>query len=182
MKKTDAYLIKWYGPFESAEKVKCFEEENPDGFNLYAFQAKMKSGRSKYYCGMTYKQSVGRRLKNHDHHIHDFEDGRSKLQIWIGTIANVRAKENDVRICENLLTSLLANKICVGEKNLENRTNKKPPINNVYVINEWWKINNYELKRRTVGSVPDVLPEVLEYYAETKALYGAKRLKYIVGL
>ena len=180
--KTDAYLIQWYGPFESTEKVITFEEENSEVFNLYAFQAKMKSERSKYYCGMTYKQSVGRRLKNHDHHIHDFEDGKSKLQIWIGTIANVKAKEHDVRLCENLLTSSLANKICVGEKNLENRTNKKPPINNVYVINEWWKTNGDELQRRTAGSIPAVLPEVLEYYAETKALYGAKRLKYIVKL
>ena len=121
-------------------------------------------------------------MKNHDHHIHDFEDGKSKLQIWIGTIANVKAKERDVRICENLLTSSLANRICVGEKNLENRTNKKPPINNVYVINEWWKTNGVELQRRTASSIPAVLPEVLEYYAETKALYGVKRLKYIVDL
>ena len=180
--KTDAYLIKWYGPFESTEKVITFEEENPEVFNLYAFQAKMKSERSKYYCGMTYKQSVGRRMKNHDHHIHDFEDGKSKLQIWIGTIANVKAKERDVRICENLLTSSLANKICVGEKNLENRTNKKPPINNVYIINEWWKINEDEVKKISRGSVPDVIPDVLAYYGQTQALYGIARLKHIGDL
>ncbi len=46
MMKTDAYLIKWYGPFESIEKVITFEEENPEVFNLYAFQAKMKSERN----------------------------------------------------------------------------------------------------------------------------------------
>lgn len=182
MKKTDTYLIKWYGPFSSTDEVIKYEEGNLEIFNLYAFQAKMKREKSKYYCGMAYEQSVGRRMKNYNHHIHDFEDGKSKLHIWIGTIANVKAKESDVRICENLLTSALANKICVGEKNLENRTNKKPPVNNAYVINEWWKTNGDEIMKRTIGSIPAVLPEVLEYYAETKALYGAMRLKPLCDL
>ena len=96
---------------------------------------------------MTYEQTVGNRLKNHDHHIHDYEDGKTELKIWIGTIANVKANEDNVRVCENIITSVLA-KISVGEKNLENRTNKKPPVNDVYIINVWWKTNGEELKKR----------------------------------
>jgi hypothetical protein len=131
---------------------------------------------------MTFKQSVGMRMRNHDHHIHDFENKQTEfLQIWIGTIANIKPKEHDVRICENIITSELAN-ITIGEKNLENRTNKKPPINNVYIINEWWKTNEDEVKKRSRSSVPDVIPDVLAYYGQTQALYGIARLKHIGDL
>ncbi len=165
MQKSDTYLI-----------------ERSDKFNLYVFQAKQTGKSDKYYCGMTIRQTVGKRLKNHDHHIHDYENRQNViLQIWIGTIANVKAKEHDVRICENIITSELAN-ITIGEKNLENRTNKKPPINNVYIINEWWKTNGDEVKKRSRGSVPDVIPDVLEYYGQTQALYGIARLKHIGSL
>lgn len=182
MQKSVTYLIKWYGPFSSKEELKEWEDARSDVFNLYAFQAKQTDKRDMYYCGMTFKQTVGRRLKNHDHHIHDYENIKNVvLQIWIGTIANVKANEYDIRVCENIITSELAN-IGIGEKDLDNRTNKKPPINNVYIINEWWKTNEDEIKKKTRGSVPDVIPEVMAYYKETHALYGIARLKYIGDL
>ena len=81
-----------------------------------------------------------------------------------------------------MITSELASDVGVGIENLENRTNKKPPINNVYIINEWWKTNEEELKKKTRGSVPAVIPEVMAYYSETKALYGRNKLKYIGDL
>lgn len=179
MQKSDAYLIKWYGPFSSKEELKEWEDSRSEKFNLYVFQAKQTGKRDKYYCGMTFRQTVGKRLKNHDHHVHDYENIKNViLQIWIGTIANVKAKEHDVRICENIITSELAN-ISIGEKDLENKTNKKLPINNVYIINEWWKKNNDEIKRRIRGSVPDVIPEVLAYYGQHQTLYGIAKLKHI---
>lgn len=179
MQKTDTYLIQWYGPFSSKEDMKDWEDKKQDMvFNLYTFQAKRKGIKDKYYCGMAFEQTVGERMKNKNHHIHEFEDQKTELQIWIGTIANVKAKEYDVRVCENIITSELAY-LGVGDKNLKNKTNKEPPVNNVYIINEWWKKNEDELKRRTKGSVPDVVPEVMEYYKETKALYGTKRLKHL---
>lgn len=183
MKLSNIYLIKWYGPFSTKEEIKEWEDIHlPIRFNLYAFQARQKSKKDKYYCGMTYKQTVGNRLNNHDHHIHDFEDRTELIQIWIGTIANKKAKKSDVRICEKMITSQLASEAGVGKGNLENKTNKKPPINNVYIINEWWKTNEGELKKKTHGSVPDVIPEVMAYYSETKALYGANKLKPICDL
>ncbi|MBQ8709338.1 MAG: hypothetical protein IJ550_01985 [Bacteroidaceae bacterium] len=180
---SDSYLIRWYGPFSCKEDLKDWEEKHhPVRFNLYAFQAKQKGKKDKYYCGMAFRQTVGTRLRNHDHHIHDFENSKTeRLLIWIGTIANKKAKESDVRICENLLTSSLAS-IGVGERNLENRTNKKPPVNNAYIINEWWKINEEEIKKKERGSVPAVIPEVMAYYSETKALYGSNKLKHIGDL
>lgn len=182
MQRIDTYLIKWYGPFASKEELKKWEDKRPEVFNLYVFQARRKCEKDKYYCGMTFKQSVGMRMRNHDHHIHDFENKQTEfLQIWIGTIANIKPKEHDVRICENIITSELAN-ITIGEKNLENRTNKKPPINNVYIINEWWKTNEDEVKKRSRSSVPDVIPDVLAYYGQTQALYGIARLKHIGDL
>ena len=178
MQKIDTYLIKWYGPFSSRKKLKDWEDKRHEVFNLYAFQAKRKGIKDKYYCGMTFKQTVGKRLSNHDHHIHDFEDEKTKLQIWIGTIANVKAKEHDVRVCENIITSELA-RLSVGERHLENLTNKIPPANNVYIIHEWWNTDGYEIKRRIRNSVPSVIPEVMEYYSETNALYGVHKLKHL---
>ena len=184
MKKIDTYLIKWYGPFSSKEDLKKWEDAHSDKFNLYVFQAKQTGKRDKYYCGKAFKQTVSKRLKNHDHHIHDYENKKNVvLQIWIGTIANVKANEYDVRVCENIIISELAN-IGVGENDLDNRTNKKPPINNVYIINEWWKNNENEdeIKKKTRGSVPAVIPEVMAYYEQTQALYGVARLKHIGDL
>ena len=179
MLKIDTYLIKWYGPFKTKEDLKSWEDSRAEVFNLYAFQAKQKGKKDKYYCGMAYKQTVGKRMGNHNHHIHDFEIGESvSLEIWIGTIANINAKEYDVRVCENIITSELAN-IGVGEKYLENRTNKKPPVNDVYIINEWWKTNDCEIQRRKRNSVPAIIPEVMAYYSEAKSLYGINYLKYI---
>jgi len=181
MQKIDTYLIKWYGPFSTRKDLKKWEKERDEVFNLYIFQAQRQGVKDKYYCGMTFKQTVGGRMGNHDHHIHDFEDEKTVLKIWIGTIANIKAKEPDVRICENIITSELAY-LGVGEKHLENDTNKQPPVNNVYIIHEWWKKNGDELLRRTKGSVPDVVPEVMEFYSETQALYGAMRLKHLIDL
>jgi hypothetical protein len=182
MQKINTYLIKWYGPFKSKESLKEWEDAHSEVFNLYIFQAKQKQRNdynNKYYCGMAYRQTVGNRMKNNDHHIHDFENDKTdSLHIWIGTIANVSAKESEVRICENILTSVMAN-LGVGEKNLENRTNKKPPVYDVFIINEWWKTNGDEIMRRMRYSVPAVIPEVMEYYSETKSLYGTAKLGYL---
>ena len=178
MKKSNIFLIKWYGPFSTVDDLKDWEEKREEVFNLYAFQAKQNK-KSKYYCGMAFRQTVGKRLKNTNHHIHNFENkGKTVLQIWIGAIANIKAKETDVRICENIITSVLA-KISVGEKDLENKTNKIPPINNAYIINEWWKsIEEEEIKKRIRGSIPAIIPEVMEYYSVPKSLYGIDRLIY----
>ena len=182
MQKNYTYLIKWYGPFTSKESLKEWEDERLEVFNLYVFQAKRKGRKDNYYCGMTYKQTVGERLRNHDHHIHDFEDERTEtLQIWIGTIANIKAKKKDVLLCENIITSELA-RIGVGEKHLENKTNKKPPVHKVFIINEWWKKDEEDVKKCPKKSVPSVILDVMAYYSETNALYGINKLKYIGDL
>lgn len=180
MSKSESYVIQWYGPFVSIEDVKEWEEEDSSKYNLYIFQAKPKKGKNKYYCGMTIKQTISKRLKNRNHHIHDFEDASSySLQIWIGSIVKKSIKSCDVRICENIITSMMAN-IGVGEKHLENQTNKKPPVDNVYLINEWWKKKDRtEINRRLKNSVPGIIPEAMAYYSETGALYGISKLKHL---
>lgn len=177
MEKIDTYLIKWYGPFASKEELRDWEDERSEVFNLYIFQAKKKRRKDKYYCGMTFKQTVGMRMRNHDHHIHDFEDEQTVfLQIWIGTIANIKPKDYDVRVCENIIISELAY-IGVGVERLENSRNMNPPINDVYIINEWRKTNDNVIKRKSRDSVPAVIPDVMAYHSEDNELYGINRLK-----
>lgn len=63
MKKVNTYVIKWYGPFETRQLMKEWEESrHSEKFNLYVFQAKHKSKKDRYYCGMAYKQSIGKRM------------------------------------------------------------------------------------------------------------------------
>ena len=48
---SDSYLIRWYGSFSCKEDLKDWEEKHhPVRFNLYAFQAKQKVKKDKYYC------------------------------------------------------------------------------------------------------------------------------------
>jgi len=182
MRKIDTYLIKWYGPFDNRKLMMKWEEAHPEIFNLYVFQAKQKGRKDRYYCGMAYEQSIGKRMSNHDHRIHDFENERYSVQIWIGTILNKKANESDVRICENIITSELAS-IGVGEKYLENKRNKKPPINDVYIFNEWLRENDESyIMRRKRNSVPSTIPEAMVYYSGNKSLWGIGKLKKIGDL
>lgn len=176
----DTYLVRWYGPFSSRLELKKWELQRKEKFSLYIFQAQKKGALcSNYYCGMTYKQSIAKRMGNHDHHIHDFEDDKTELlEIWVGTISNIEPSEYDIRMCENLLTSGLAN-LSVGRDNMENRINMTAPIRDIYMITEWWKKDDQEVKKRTKGSVPAIVPEVLVYYTSTNAVYGVNNLKYL---
>lgn len=159
-----------------------WEDTHSDTFNLYVFQAKQKGRKDRFYCGMAYKQSIGKRMSNHDHHIHDFENDSFSLQIWIGTIVNKKASKPDVRICENIITSELAS-IGVGEKYLENKTNKKPPVNDVYIFNEWLRESDESyILRRVRNSVPATIPEAMVYYSEPKTLWGINKMKKIGDL
>lgn len=176
MEKVKTYLIKWYGPFKTRQLMKKWEESRPEKFKLYVFHAKPKNKKDRYYCGMT-TRSVWERMNDYNHHIHEFENKKSvSLQIWIGTIANKRASDRDVRICENLITSQLAY-IGVGEKYLENSTNKKPPVNDVYIFNEWLRDDKDYMLKRQRNSVPAIIPEAMVYYSETKYLFGVNHLK-----
>jgi len=179
MQKTSIYLIHWYGPFQSISELKEWEAESPLTFNLYIFRGR-KNGIDRYYPGMTFKQGcVWRRMKNSDHHIHEFEgEDTEQLEVWIGAIQNKRANEYDVRICENLITSDMAN-VIIGEEDMVNQTNKKPPVVDVYVLNEWWKPDGENWMRHKRNSVPSVVHDVMMYYAEKKVLYGTDNLKFI---
>lgn len=173
------YLIHWYGPFSSVEKLESWEKEQSFTCNLYLFQGKLKYGRFiKYYCGMTYEQNgVYARMKNKDHHIHEVEGRPETIAIYVGEIANViEPDKDDVRLCEKLLTSILA-KFIKCEKEVINKTNKKPPKRNVYVINEWYDENLNETIQHK-GEIPHFVPDLIEFFAGTRSVYSVNRIKY----
>ena len=67
---------------------------------------------------------------------------------------------------------------------IANVTNYKAPKDtDIYIINEWynWK-NEMECLRRTSGSVSQIIPDVLSYYAEGNSIYSSKRLNVNVKL
>ena len=179
------YLLQWFGPFRSVKELAEWEEQKEkEGkrFFLYFLQGKrQKERKTRYYCGMTFRQkSVASRMKNHDHHIHEFELREQHLYIWVGTISNLRStKEIDVRHCENMLTSYLVQAYQTYDGEIVNATNYKAPKDtDIYIINEWyyWK-NEMECQRRMSGSVSQIIPDVLSYYADGNSIYSSKRLK-----
>lgn len=180
------YLLQWYGPFRSVEDLAKWEERKKgEGtkFYLYFLQGKrQKERKTRYYCGMTFRQNgVASRMKNHDHHIHEFEQRDQYLHIWIGTISNLRrVEEMDVKHCENILTSYLVQAYQTYDGEIVNATNYKAPKDtDIYIINEWYRQKNeVECINHAKGSIPQIMPDIVSYYAEGSSIYSAKRLKY----
>lgn len=197
MKKMNVFIISWYGPFSSQKELQEWEYKQKYCYFLYIFQGKRrKNGRFKYYCGMTYHRTksdacVSHRINDSDHHIHEFENRHPEtITIWVGTFANVsRPKKSDVRLCEKMLTSELTH-FELDEKEQENKTNKKPPQETVYIINEWFDINkiidddgNYDdYKSRSKDAIPNIVPDVMCYYAGSGDWYRARKLKLVPRL
>lgn len=129
---------------------------------------------------------IAKRMQDMDHHIHTFEDERPEtISIWAGTFVNVfHPKKSDVRLCEKMLTSELTN-FELDEKEHENLTNKQFPKETIYIINEWFDINriidddgNYDdYKSRSKDAIPNIVPDVMCYYAGSGDLYWARKLK-----
>ena len=119
-------------------------------------------------------QYVGKRLKNSNHHIKDFEN--HEHEIWIATYANIKnPKPQDVSICENLLIAILYQKK-VGEKCLENKTNYRAPESSVCIINEWFTKGGKKRCRQAQGSPAKVMPDVIVYDNENKEVKYADSL------
>ena len=180
------YLIRWYGPFYSRQDLEDWEREQESLFYLYLFQGKRKNKKTyNYYCGMTYDRSnsvscVYNRMKDSNHHIHVFEQERKEsLLIWVGTIANnVHPTRKDISICENMITSEIA-QIELDESIIVNKTNKLPPTRNVYLINEWYNRNQIKYRPQSIDFIPNIVPDVITYDAASKNLYRAKKLVFI---
>ena len=198
MREKNVYIIRWYGPFSSRQSLKEWEYKQRDCFYLYLFQGKRRNRkRYKYYCGMTFDRKktiacVANRMRDADHHIHQFEEERpNEISIWIGTFANIsRPKKSDVKLCEKMLTSELAN-IELDDNESENKTNKRPPRENIFIINEWFDIrtgsdensddyDDFESNDKNV--IPNKVPDVMCYYYKTKALYRANKLQYVPNI
>lgn len=180
------YLLQWFGPFSSVQELAKWEEQEEKGgrrYFLYFFHGKRpKDKKTRYYCGMTFKQrSVASRMRNHDHHIHEFEQRNKYLCIWVGTISNIRSvKKTDVKHCEKMLTSYLVQAYQTYDGEIVNKTNYKAPKDtDIYLINEWYNSKNeMEYQRRASGSISRIIPDVLSYYADGNSIYSSKRLKY----
>ena len=99
--------------------------------------------------------------------------------IWVGTIANnTRPTRKDISICENMITSEIA-QIELDESRIVNETNKLPPVNNVYLINEWYSRYHIKYRPQSKEFIPNIVPDVITYDATSRNLYRAKKLVFI---
>jgi hypothetical protein len=166
-------LIQWKGPFSTVDELKKWEisDDHSSEFNLYLLKGQKKSVKTNfsYYCGQTTRKYVSQRIKyNHRHYV---EIKNRPHEIWIGRFSNDRSTKHDLNIVENLITS-------VWEPNL-NKTNFRPPLCDVCVVNLWYNKNDSTCKRLCKKSPPSLIPDVIVYDSSTKQVLGAQRLKFI---
>lgn len=182
MENTDkVYLIKWVGPFSSYEELYEWEkkwlDDNADGFNLYLLQGKRKYARKyTYYCGQT-TRCVYQRLKDENHHFHEII--HSDYSIWIGKFSNIVPDKYDINVAEKIITSELA-ELELGVENMMNETNFRPPVFDVYIINQWFHPSkNKEWKKIKANSPASYIPDLMIYDSITKEIRGTRKIKRI---
>ena len=173
------YLIKWVGPFSYSDLCnweKNWLENNAETFNLYLLQGKEKWARHySYYCGKTTQQGVYQRLRDKKHHFHQISHG--DYYIWIGKFANIVPKNADINAAEKIITSELA-ELELGQNNMLNETNFKPPKFDVYLINQWYHPSkNKEWKRIKRNSPAKFIPDLMIYNADSKEFRGTRKIR-----
>ena len=179
MKNTDnVYLIKWVGPFTYDELCNWeidWLNNNGESFNLYLLQGKRKSARKySYYCGQT-ERCVYKRLKDKNHHLREIE--HRDYGIWIGKFSNIEPRKTDINLVEKIITSELA-ELELGFENMMNETNFRPPIHDVYVINQWYHpMKNTEWKRINRNSPANYIPDLMIYDSFTNEIKGTRKIR-----
>lgn len=178
----NVYLVKWYGPFANQEEVKEWEQEHSSiRCSLYLLHGKLKYAKTKevYYCGES-TRNIYKRFRDKKHHI---EEIKERLEsIYVGSISNVKhPNRKQIFLTEKIITAYLAE--YVGDECVLNETNKYYPSNNVYVINEWWKVDTESMwLRKPFNSPASIIPDVLVYHYnqnDENMLYGCKKLKQL---
>ena len=177
----NVYLIKWYGPFSSPEKVEKWEKKY-EHCNLYLLHGMEKYAKTKdkFYCGKTIRK-VFERFQDKGHHINDIKDRIS--EIYIGKIANIDSiKDSDILLVEKVITAYLAQRL--GQDSLLNKINFRFPNINVYIINEWWKPHFDEVwQKQSSNSVSKFIPNLMCYHYfsdDDIEVFGAMKFKKLV--
>lgn len=179
MEQDKTYSVRWYGPFESIEEIKSFENKNPKvGCQLYLINGyKPRARYSSYYCGQT-QRGVNKRLSDPGHHINDCNRIDA---IWIGSITNImELSKKDINIVEKIVTAQMAE--TYGTRFILNETNTLFPKYNVYVLNFWHKKDCNRITRYQQYTIPAEIPDVIghEYIKDidTHCLFSAGKIKW----
>lgn len=174
------YSVRWFGPFDTPEEVKNFEDKHKSvSFQLYILNGYKPYARlhDSYYCGQT-KRSVYQRLADPNHHINEF---REISAIWIGSISNVVPLAEDINVTEKIITAQL--RAIFGERKMLNKINKNFPKYNAYIVNIWHNTKEKRLQRYQSETIPSNLPDVIgheyEKLIDAHLLFGASKIKWL---
>lgn len=175
----NVFLVKWYGPFATSEEERLWEKEQSFKCSLYLLHGKLKYAKSRevYYCGES-TRNVYKRLCDKGHHIAEIKERLNS--IYVGRISNIKhPTRSPIMLVEKTITAYLAEEL--GEQNLLNATNFYYSSQNVYVINEWWKIDGVSMwARQPINAPSHIVPDVIcSHCTENKdiELYGCKKMK-----
>lgn len=179
MAKDKTYSVRWYGPFDTVEDVREFENAHKSiSFQIYVLNGYKPYAKiyDKYYCGQT-QRSVYERLTDPKHHINDY---KILSAIWIGSISSVEPEHTDINIVENVVTAQLRS--IFDECNMLNKINKQFPKHNTYIVNIWHNLKGERMKKYAQFSLPHYMPDVIghEYDKEsdTHLLFSASRISW----
>lgn len=177
---SNVFLINWYGPFKSQDKVKEWEDNNKAiKCSLYLLHGKLKYAKTRemYYCGKSIR-NIYKRLGDKGHHIEEIKDRLNS--IYVGCLSNIkRPTDAQIFLAEKIITAVLTD--IVGDYNVLNATNTLYPAENVFVINEWRKATDETIWKRQPKNAPsNIIPDVLVYHYKGQddfELYGCQKLK-----
>lgn len=163
------FVIQWYGPFETLEQLKNWENTNNTSysFNLYILTGIEKSQRRySHYCGITEQEYIFKRLsKNHD----KFPLIVRSRNIWVGRIADSKlAMRKNIELIETLIISYWQPKLNDSKK-------KFYPNESVGIINKWYNKQQKSLQNRRFPA--QNLTDVVIYDLDNKEIWIAEQLK-----
>ncbi len=85
----------------------------------------------------------------------------------------------DINVAEKIITSELA-ELELGYENMMNETNFRPPVFDVYTINQWFHPSkNKEWKKIKVNSPASYIPDLMIYDSALKEIRGTRKISKI---
>ena len=183
--KTYSCGLNWFGPFTNIQQVKEWEDINGNDTYIYLIRGKTTKRAKKvraYYCGQAYKQSAGKRIRNKHHHIEEVAQVADHLCIYVAKFDGIVPTKELLNIVENLFISFLFQHLVKEPEKMLNKQSFYKPKDNCYVVNNWYSPSMKEIFRYKKDSFCKLIPDVICFYAETGAIYGASKITHIADL
>ncbi len=181
---TVACGLNWFGPFSNLQDLKDWESKEGNDTYLYLIRGKKKNAKKcrAFYVGQAFMQSAGKRMGNKHHHIEEVATQADHLCIYVAKFHDIKPSKKMLNVVENLFISFMYQYLVKAPDVMLNKTSFHKPQSSCYVVNNWYNPNNKEILHYKKDSFCKLIPDVICFYYETGAVYGAQRISFISEL